>query len=202
MTDELTAATRRIRTVTLRKGRYAGRTYELWQQTMGDMCQLREEALQQWRRSYIECYTRNADLMPTEMRAEMRDVFRHAAEISQDDLPRKVVTINDKPTAVEYWIWWAENTLPGMIYAAWLSMRAAPSQRDMTIDQVGEIFTDAMDDLRRAVSEVGEISAPTLGNEPTPPAQEALAAVNHRVRKHEAKQEAAREELLATVAGP
>jgi hypothetical protein len=74
---------------------------------------------------------------------------------------------------LEYAAWWMSYSVPGKIYATWLSMRKCPGQETLTRDDVDAMFVDQGESLEETANAVGELSQPRLGNSPPAVAQTA-----------------------------
>lgn len=138
-----------------------GRTVEIRPLTLRDLAQLEEQSLAAHKRTYLETYSKNIDLIPKEfLRDWLKEAFQTASAMSVDSLPSKK-TESGRP--VEYAFWWAGHTIAGKMNAVWLSLRRAdPSIKFDDLDQL--IGTDA-ETLERLANAIGEISAPTEGPE-------------------------------------
>jgi hypothetical protein len=209
------AVVRRSVTHTIGKGRFAGKTIELMQLGLRDISQTQEECTEDYKRAYLQTYTRNADLMPAELQGSLiRDAFAAAAEMHYEGLPRKrielpkvengkIVTGPDGKMVTEimlaeYGMWWSGSTVKGMLYTTWLSMRKCQSQAGITLDDTDMLFMDAMDDLREAVEKLGRLANPrVLGNADAPAANvEQPARETSRQRRKRLEKERAREATL------
>ena len=141
-----------------------------------DWAMLEDEAVNVHKRTMLETYTRNADLIPEDMRKEMlQDAFRRASEVRADTLPSVMVKMNIEGAGVQevpmgYAHWWLRTTLRGRLFAAWLSVRK--SKPAWTLNDAAEFFAEKGGDkvLDQVADAVGEVSAPTLGNGDAPTA--------------------------------
>lgn len=162
-----------------------GRKVELSQLGMQDFIQLKAEALKRYRREQIEAVTDNLDLVPEDRRDKLiEDAIYKAREVTAANLPQQKIQwplrdnkgqlLKDdngfpltKEIPVPYEMWWMSETPEGKLQAAWLSIRACKGQEDFTIEQVDELFKDALDELDEAANLVGEMSAPKIKKKPT-----------------------------------
>lgn len=137
--------------------------------TLKDIAQVEEQALADYKRSYLQTYTQNADLLlPEDRQPILREAFAQAARMGLDALPVKTqeVMVNGRQVQreVPYAIWWGSSTIAGQLHTTWLSMRRA--NPGITFDEVNEALTPDMSQLESIVDAVGEMSSP--GNPPTP----------------------------------
>jgi len=150
--------------------------------TLQDWVQAEEEALNAYRRSMISTWTKNADLLPEEIReAKTLEAFDKAQGISLEDLPDQQMEMptvdprTGKPIKgrrgrpvtgmqpVPYTAWWMSKTVAGMRYSVYLSRkRADPTFR---IEDADEWFQQMKEDhLEELANKVGELSEPQVGN--------------------------------------
>lgn len=158
-----------------------GKKIELEALTLQDWVQAEEEALNDYRRKQISVWTKNADLLPEDMREQkVMDAFNMAQELTVDDLPMKEMEtpIIDPHTGnpimrrgrpkmaaqpVPYTAWWLSNTVPGNRTAIFLSMRR--SDPSVTIDYADKFFQNMQEDqLDMLAQHVGDLSEPKVGN--------------------------------------
>jgi len=180
MADRAEATVRR-RTVHKLPG---GRTVEICALGLGDFIAARERALQQYKRTKIETWTANADLLPDDQRTQwIREAFERAEALTVDDLPRRKMKlparradgaiIRDgrgepvlRDAEVEYAAWWMSETAEGRLFMTYLSIRRGDPS--FTLDAADELFINAMDELETTANLVGELSTPSLGNSSAP----------------------------------
>lgn len=137
---------------------------------MADWAALEDAAVQQCKRSLIETYTKNVDLIPQAYREKMlQDAFKRAEDIRADNLPsvKVKVTIADveQEVPIGYAHYWLQSTVRGRLHAAWLSVRK--SKPGWSLDDAAEFFAKKGGEkvLDSVADAVGAVSAPTLGNE-------------------------------------
>lgn len=177
-TEAKNAVLRKEQTHTLSNGQ----TVQLAQLGLNDYHNCKLEALRQYKRSMIETWTANIDLLPEEARTDMLEKAMLRAEaIEIDDLPKKeaLVPLFDKETGaylrdpetkevrttlkkVAYGDWWASSTPEGMLHAIWLSIRRCAGQEHWTKDMVDNVFMDALPNLEEAAQAVGEMMTSQL----------------------------------------
>lgn len=171
---------RRSASFTITSGKFAGKQFEVWALGIQDLVRCQEEALSEHKRSYIQTYTGNADLIPEPIRDGMiRDAFQSASKMTYDDLPAKEievevdVPIDGKPgktakrlrkLTAEYILWWMSKTLSGQLHTVWLSLHKAESQKSLTIADIDLIFIESPNDLKDLADLIAELSEPQ-GNE-------------------------------------
>jgi len=186
----------------MKHGRFKGKTFDVWALTIQNLARCQDEAVQEYKRQYIETFTRNVDLMPPEQRdAMIAKAFESASKMTYADLPKKTANfpiftaagefLRDergdlvlREQELEYMLWWLGDTLRGRLYATWLSLTHAPQQRHLTLDNVDAIFLESQEDLREIVDLISQLTQPKveLGNglEPEP---EATVPARRRKRR-------------------
>lgn len=188
----------------------SGTTLVLSQLGMQDFVTLRQMALKDYRREKITAVTDNIEFIPEDNRdAAIQDVIRRAEEVTTSNLPKQEINwplrdekgrllINDdgitprtREVTVPYEIWWLSETPEGKLHAAWLSIRAVQGQEKTTIDEVDELFRDAMDELEQVANVVGEMSGPKIGD-PRSKKQERRLARERRRKRREKKRRTGR----------
>ena len=163
MGDGASATVHRRRTVTLP----TGKTIEIEAIGLRDYAQVREQACADYKRNLLKTTKDNLDLFPEQERADlMRKALDKAELITPDDLPEKTVLdpATQKPTKVSYADWWMGMTVPGVVYAAWLSIRRCPGQSNMTLADVEAIFENQLEALHETGEAIADLSKPQLGN--------------------------------------
>jgi hypothetical protein len=178
MAEDLRAVAQRSQIFTLPDGS----KLELRPLLIRDWATLEEEALQAYKRSYLETYTRNLDLLPGTTEAKqaiLMEKFQEAAQLTPDKIPPVVVDapkwdgdklvrdgngdIVRQPVPVPYAQWWFGNTLSGSQTAIWLSIRRA--RPNITPDEADAIYTQYGQEITNKIANaVAELSRPTLGN--------------------------------------
>lgn len=153
----------RVRSVELSDGR----RFIVSPLSVGDYISCREQSLDYYKRQELRTYTKNVDLIKEaggDVNTILGEAFEKAKEISYEDLPSKEVTSSEGTQKIEYSMWWMGETPEGMMFAVWLSLRKDESQRDMTLDEVYEIFTEESQrgDLEDIAQAVGEVTQPSL----------------------------------------
>jgi hypothetical protein len=136
-----------------------------------DWAMLEDEAVAVCKRSMLETYTKNMDLIPQAYREQMlQDAFKRAEDIRADNLPSVMVKVNIEGAGIQevpmgYAHYWLRNTMRGRLFAAWLSIRK--SKPAWTLNEAAEFFAEKGGDkvLDQVADAVGEVSSPTLGNE-------------------------------------
>ena len=159
-----------------------GEKVEIGALGLKDYVQAREEALTQYRRTRIQAWTKNLDLLDDLTVAERQGIVQDAfARAEVEDLPVKSMKlpirgkggrflIKDEQTGelltktqeVEYTAWWMSDTPEGRLFMTWLSIRRA--KPDFTLEQADEIFRNHVEELESIADAVGDISGPKLGN--------------------------------------
>lgn len=163
-----------------------GSSVELSRLRLRDFEQIKQECLRQYRRSMIDTWTSNADLLPEDKQEQLIiEAVQRAEAVRLEDLPKQRTELpqyeddgkykrdadgNVLTHIVEapYEIWWLSSTPEGMLQAAWLSMRQCPGQENMTIDDVDKIFMDNQDQLGQVAQTVGDISESKLAKKDDP----------------------------------
>lgn len=136
-----------------------------------DWAMLEDEAVNVHKRQLLETYTKNADLLPDDMRKDvLLAAFKRAEDVRADNLPSVMVKVNIEGAGIQevpmgYAHYWLRNTMRGRLFAAWLSIRK--SKPAWTLNEAAEFFAEKGGDkvLDQVADAVGEVSAPTLGNE-------------------------------------
>ena len=163
-------------------GPHTGRRIEINSLTVGDFINAKEESFRQFKREFIRTYTENADLMPEDVRKqEIQEAFRKASLLTAHDLPQQTMSfpvqngdgykrdeegnLVTQSVRVDYPNWWMSETLEGKMFMAWLSMRKSPSQRDISLDDVYEMFSPALSDLEEVANTAGELSQGRLAGQ-------------------------------------
>ena len=130
-----------------------GKNIELAALTLADWAFLQEEAAHAIKRDLIETYTRNADLLPDDIRrATILEAFKRAEDIRAETVP------SEKSQR------WIDETLRGRLMAVWRAM--LPFRPGLTLDDAAVLWGQRELELEQAADLVAELSAPTLGNGP------------------------------------
>lgn len=169
-----------------------GKEVVLCSLVLGDFASACEQALQEYRRDKIKAWTANADLMPESERTRwIREAFEKAEKITVEDLPKKAIEVADldkdgnfqhdedgeiktkMKKGHHYVEWWMSQTVSGKLYSVWLSMRRAPGQEKVTLEEADELFTAGLESGANALEEaaqlVGDLSRSELAkNSQTP----------------------------------
>lgn len=173
-------ATSRGRLVTLAEGRKV----EVRPLALRDFGQLEEQALEDHKRSYIQTFTKNIDLIPPEHRSGwVREAFLTAAGLTMESLPAKEQTVPllDKfgdqlrdnagqpqftTASLPYALWWSSNTFAGMLNTVWLSIRKA--QPDLKYEDLDGLLGTDVAKLEELANTIGDLSRPEPGNDGPP----------------------------------
>lgn len=102
-------------------------------------------------------------------------VVRNVGEAFYHEEAQELIGLGDplpKLADIEYSGWWMSQDNLGKLYATWLSMRKCPGQEKLTLDEVDQMFMNQLEALDSAANVVGDLSAPRLGNEDAPAAQQ------------------------------
>lgn len=160
-----------------------GRKLVLSQVTLKDFSAAQEESLRSYRRAHVRAASDIADLAGD--RNLVETAISQALEFTHERLPKKAIKMRRivkgrkvvETVQADYAVWWMSETADGQLFMVWRSLRKAAGQEGITIDEVDAMFTDRLQKLAEAASEVAEISDPTVldvpGNVPgstTPPA--------------------------------
>lgn len=137
---------------------------------LSDWAMLEDEAVSVCKRNMLETYTKNADLIPEDLRKEMlQDAFKRAEEIRADNLPSVTVKVNVPGVGLQdipmgYAHYWLQSTMRGRLFASWLSVRKA--KPGWTLNDAADFFAAKGGEkvLDEVANVVGEVSNPTLGN--------------------------------------
>jgi hypothetical protein len=148
-----------------------------------DFVAARDEALRLYRRAHVQAVEDIADLIADEDERQRRRMkaFDEAQSMTVDSLPTRVVSIPVRDRAgrpvravgkpgeymtvqreTEYTIWWMSETPSGRLFMTWRSLRGAPGQESITLDEADTIFRDAAAQLQSIANEVGELSSTSL----------------------------------------
>lgn len=219
-------AAHKMTTHTIQKGKFAGRTLELWQQDYGDFGTMCREALEYWKSGYIRTFAENAKYLPeSQQLAVVREAFEKAAEMSYDQLPMKNVRVpvsNGKggflkdengqpvtrPERVDYMRWWMAATPEGQTQFVLLSIRKSPAQGNISLDTVSMMFRESMEDMLTCVQKIGELSESQIlkNRESSPPsgngqAGTSPAAIIDKATRRRLKKQRQAERRRQTLAG-
>lgn len=149
-----------------------GENVEVRKLNLTDWATLEDEAIQAAKRSLVETYTRNLDLIPPDMRQAMvEQAFRRAEDLRADNLPTVTVKIKaadgtEQDVPLGYAHYWMGRTIRGKLTAVWLSVRKSKPQ--WTLDDAANFFAAKEADLETVADAVGDVSRPTLGNAEAP----------------------------------
>ena len=151
-----------------------------------------EAALKQWKKRKIQTYTDNAEQLKKVMsNEEILEKIDRVSDMTADDLPKKPMIIPDygengkinmvddgtgrkvpgtRQIMIDYPGWWLSETIAGKVFGIWLSLKTKNPQ--ITLETCDDMFKSEIEEsgykddlLELYANKVGEISAPTVGQE-------------------------------------
>jgi len=187
MPTGLETTTSRIGTHTLTSGPKKGETIVICAMGLKEFASGRSQCLRDYKKERVESAKETMELFPEEeQRAYREQKASEIDSINYEDLPQKSMklpkVVDGKQVkdedgklvfsdqSVEYGIWWMSDHPEGMLFSAWLSMVKHPSQQNLTIGQISDMFTESPEDLEEVTQIAGELSESklTVGNGEAP----------------------------------
>ena len=183
---------------------FKDRKFELAALTLRDLNEVRQQALDAYRREYVRGYEVAYETAAEEDRKQHLDAARsRAAQMTVEELPDKMirlpkrakdgkVVLDDGGNPVieqrlaEYGFWWGSETIEGKIFSTWLSMRACEGQEGMTLGEVDILFTQDLENyLDEAADAVVELSNSTQAPDPNRESRRAEVREARRRKREE-----------------